>query len=114
MFASGMITRALDAFSNNLWNACSTALGYGEDLSVATHENAMKRDWVRSYNKFSDKWFNGDKQITSDMLKDVYNLHKWCKITSNIRDIDWTTELKEKKYTDADTLGSYCLCWWSL
>ena len=37
MFASGMITRALDAFSNNLWNACSTALGYGEDLSVATH-----------------------------------------------------------------------------
>ena len=73
MFASGMITRALDAFSNNLWNACSTALGYGEDLSVATHENAMKRDWVRSYNKFSDKWFNGDKQITSDMLKDVYN-----------------------------------------
>ena len=56
MFASGMITRALDAFNNNLWNACSmTALGYGEDLSIETHENAMKRDWVRSYNKFSDK-----------------------------------------------------------
>lgn len=106
MFASGMITRALDAFNNNLWNACSTALGYGEDLSVATHENAMKRDWVRGFNKFSDKWFNGDKQKTSDMLKDVYNLHKWCRITSNIREIEWTTELKEKRYTDADTLGA--------
>ena len=106
MFASGMITRALDAFNNNLWNACSTVLGYGEDLSNETHENAMKRDWVRSYKKFSDKWFNGDLQKTSDMLKDVYNLHKWCKIQQSIRDIDWVNELKEKKYTDVNTLGA--------
>jgi ribonucleoside-diphosphate reductase alpha chain len=106
MFASGMITRALDAFDNNLWNACSTALGYGEDLSVETHENAMKRDWVRSFKKFSSKWFDSNYQTTADMLKDVYNLHKWSKITSGIRNIDWTTELHEKRYTDADTLGA--------
>jgi len=106
MFASGMITRALDAFDNNLCNACSTALGYGEDLSTETHENAMKRDWVRSFKKFASKWFAGDMYITSDMLKDVYNLHKWSKITSNIRDIAWAAELHEKRYTDADTLGA--------
>ena len=106
MFASGMITRGLDAFNNNLWNACSTALGYGEDLSNETHENAMKRDWVRSYKKFTDNWFAGNMQQTSDMLKDVYNLHKWCKIQKSVRDIEWTTELKEKKFTDVDTLGA--------
>lgn len=105
MFASGMITRGLDAFDNNLWNACSTAMGYGENISNETHENAMKRDWVRSFKKFSSKWFD-NLQTTSDMLKDVYNLHKWCKINGSIREIDWVNELQQKRYTDANTMGA--------
>ena len=106
MFASGTITRALDAFNGNLWNACSTAQGWGEDLSVETHENAMKRDWVRGFKKFADKYFNGNLGITSDLLKDVYNLHKWNKIIGSVRDIDWSTELHEKRFTDANTMGA--------
>lgn len=106
IFASGTVTRALDAFNNNLWNACSTLMGYGENLSTETHENAMKRDWIRSCKKFANTYFDGDLQKTTDMLKDVYNLHKWYKINNNVREIDWSTELHEKRFTDVDTMGA--------
>ncbi len=106
LFASGLITRGLDAFNNNLWTATATAMGYGEDLSVESHENMGKRDWVRMFNKFAKNHFEGDIYKTSDMLKDVYNLHKWTRIVNNIKDIPWTEELKTKKFTDVDTLGA--------
>lgn len=106
MFASGTVTRALDAFNGNLWNACSTALGWGEDLSNETHDNAMKREWVRGFKKFANNYYNGDLQKTSDLLKEVYNLHKWCKIVSSIRSVNWVEELQKKRFTDVDTMGA--------
>ena len=51
VFASGMVVDALKCF-NNLWDACSTAKGFGEDISLETSENAIKRDWVRRFKKF--------------------------------------------------------------
>lgn len=33
IFASGLIVDALKAFNNNLWDACGTALGFGEKIS---------------------------------------------------------------------------------
>jgi ribonucleoside-triphosphate reductase len=108
LLASGLVTRALDAFNNNLWNAVSCAMGYGEDISAETHENAAKRDWVRMFNKFA-RHFGGDSNLTGDLLKDVYNLHKWVKITSVVENIDLRDYLKEKKFVDVDTLsGSSC------
>lgn len=46
------------------------------------------------------------KQKCSDCLKDVYNLHKWWKITSTAKPINWATDLGRKEFTDIDTLGS--------
>ena len=106
MFASGMITRGLEAFGNDLWRACNTALGFGEDLSVESHENAMKRDWVRSFTKFAKTYFSGNKDALATMLKDVYNLHKFEKITKNIRTIDFSKELSAKEFVEVDTLGA--------
>lgn len=40
MFASGLIVDGLNAFNNNLWNACDTVLGLGEKLEYKDDEVA--------------------------------------------------------------------------
>ena len=105
VFASGMVVDALKCF-NNLWDACSTAKGFGEDISLESSENAMKRDWIRRFDKFADNYLNSDKALAEHCLKDAYLLHKWNKIQSTLQTVDWKEDIKERKYTDVDTLGA--------
>ena len=105
VFASGMVVDALKCF-NNLWDACSTAKGFGEDISLETSENAMKRDWVRRFKKFGDNYLNSDAMAAEYCLKDAYLLHKWNKIQSTLKTVDWKEDIKERKYTDVDTLAA--------
>lgn len=194
MFASGLIERGLKAFNGDLWTACSTALGYGEDLSDA-HKDADKQEFVKNFKKFSRNFLgsglteedytiyntlrskitqlhthnsdlsaavnglttsislldleetdevyikilekvddfnfyidlNNDEIATqtaalaetkvykakassrntcANCLKDVYNLHKWWKITHAASDIDWATQLPPKEFTAVDTLAA--------
>jgi ribonucleoside-diphosphate reductase alpha chain len=105
VMASGLIVEALKCF-DNLWVACMTANGYGEDIAGDSHENTLKKDWVRRFNKFATNYFDGDVKKTEYCFKDVYLLHKWEKIQQTLSDIKWEDELKEVKYTDIDTLGS--------
>ena len=95
----------LDAF-DNLWNACSTAQGMGEDLSLETSDNAIKKDWVRRFNSFAENYLDGDLKQAEYCLKDSYLLHKWNKINKNFRPISWKDDLTEKRYTEVDTLGA--------
>jgi ribonucleoside-diphosphate reductase alpha chain len=46
------------------------------------------------------------KTECANCLKDVYNLHKWWKITSTTKPINWITDLGRKEFVDVDTLGS--------
>ena len=103
MFASGLIERGLNAFNSDLWTACNTALGFGEVLTDS-HKDSDKRDFVTSFHKFATNFTSVDK--CADCLKDVFNLHKWWKITSTAKDINWTTDLGRKEFVDIDTLGS--------
>ena len=105
VFASGMVVDALKCF-NNLWDACSTAKGFGEDLSLESSENAMKRDWIRRYGKFANNYLNSDTVLAEHCLKDAYLLHKWNKIQSTLKTVDWKEDIKERKYTDVDTLAA--------
>jgi len=105
VFASGMVVDALKCF-NNLWDACSTAKGFGEDISLESSENAMKRDWIRRFDKFADNYLKSDKALAEHCLKDAYLLHKWNKIQSTLKTVDWKEDIKERKYTDVDTLGA--------
>lgn len=104
MLASGLVVDALHAFDNNLWNACATARGYGDNLVVST-ENVLKIDWVRRFKKFALNYFKGDEEITSHCLKDMYNLHKWERIQHSLKGIDWVSELTDKVELDIDTMG---------
>ena len=105
VFASGMVVDGLKTF-DNLWNACSTAQGYGEDLTLDDSSTAMKKDWVRRFHNFADNYLNGDMKKAEYCLKDAYLLHKWKKIQANLQQVDWAEDITEKKYTDVDTLGA--------
>ena len=105
IFASGMVVDSLKAF-DNLWNACSTAQGMGEDITIESSENALKKDWVRRFKAFSDNYMEGDIKKTEYCLKDAYLLHKWQKIQSNLKPIQWVEDITQKKYTDIDTTGA--------
>ena len=105
VFASGMVVDGLKAF-DNLWNACSTAQGYGEDLTLDDSSTVMKKDWVRRFHNFADNYLDGDMKLAEYCLKDAYLLHKWKKIQANLQQVDWAEDITEKKYTDVDTLGA--------
>ena len=105
VFASGMVVDGLKAF-DNLWNACSTAQGFGEDLSLDDSTNAIKRDWVRHFNNFAENYLDGDIKKAEYCLKDAYLLHKWKKIQANLKQVDWSADLQEKKFTEIDTIGA--------
>lgn len=105
IFASGMVVDALKVF-DNLWTACATAVGMGEDISIESSENSAKRDWIRRFNAFADNYLDGDIKKTEYCLKDSYLLHKWNKIQKNLKPVDWKNDLTEKVYTDVDTIGA--------
>ena len=106
MFASGLIVEALRAFDENLWAACEHALGIRPVPTTLSHKTIYAIDWIRRADKFATKYFDGDVKKMTYCLKDVQNLHKWEKITKNMVDIDWAKELKEKEFTDIDTMGA--------
>ena len=106
MLASGLIVDALHAFNQNLWLACDTAMGIGENLDKENSEHFYKRDWVRRANKFANNYFDGDLQKMTFCLKDCYNLHKWNTINKNMTPINFATDLMKQSYVDVNTLGS--------
>jgi ribonucleoside-triphosphate reductase len=103
LFTSALIEAGLNAFNNDLWTACSTAMGFGEKLTE-NHTDLFKRDFVRRFNKFA-KNFESTEEC-ANCLKDVYNLHKLWRINKNIKGIDWVKELTKKSYVDIDTMGA--------
>ena len=105
IFASGMVVDSLKCFTN-LWDACACAKGFGEDISLESSDNAMKRDWVRRFRKFAENYLNSDNNLAEHCLKDAYLLHKWNKIQSTLQQVDWKEDITEKKFTDVDTLAA--------
>lgn len=106
MFASGLIVDGMHAFNDNLWTACSTAMGMGEELSEDDSKDLTKRDWVRRFKKFANNYFEGDVKKASYCLKDAYNLHKWEGITRNLKFVDFSMDLSQQSYTEVDTMGA--------
>lgn len=134
VFASGLIVDGLSAFDANLWRACDTVLGFGEDLSygeelvaptyptkkktnkaLAEYFQAneiydawfSKSDWVRRVKQFSDRYFDGDLKRATYCIKHVSLWKTWCDLSREYVEIDWSTvqELNES-FVNADTLGA--------
>jgi ribonucleoside-diphosphate reductase alpha chain len=104
LFASGLIVDGLHAFNDDLWNACDIVLGR---RAIEEDAGPLRRDWIRRAIKFANNYFGGDTGKMTHCLKDVYNYHKWVKITSQLKDVDWDSELsKAEMLIDVDTIGA--------
>lgn len=106
MFASGLIVDGLQAFNNNLWVACDTAMGFGSVIDETDSADLLKRDWIRRAKAFANNYFNGDVTRMTFCLKDCFNLHKWESIMHTMKDIDFSNQLSSKKFTEVDGLGA--------
>jgi ribonucleoside-diphosphate reductase alpha chain len=103
LFASGLIVDGLSVF-NTLWEACSSAQNDSDENSQEKLDS--QADWIRRFYKFADTYFDGNLKTTEYCLKDVYLLHKWCKIRDNYKSVSFTNDIKEIKYTDIDTISA--------
>lgn len=104
MFASGLIVDALHVFNGDLWKACDSVL-----YNIEFEENSdtvLKKDWVRRFKKFANNYLENDYKQSSYLLKDVYLLHKWNKITKTLTDIDWSNAELKPHYTEIDSTGA--------
>ena len=131
VFASGLIVDGLHAFEDNLWRACDTALGFGENLdndpespefpkkptvkllkeywTKSEEYNSWfdKVDWIRRVKQFADRYFDGDVRRATYCLKHVSLWKTWCDLKREYKEIDWTSIIEEhESHVDADTLGS--------
>lgn len=131
VFASGLIVDGLAAFNSNLWRACDTVLGFGEDLSNAQEkveypskktnkelaEYFIKRegydewfnkiDWVRRVVQFSERYFDKDVKRATYCLKHVSLWKTWCDLKREYIEIDWESQIEDsEQYVNADTLGA--------
>lgn len=97
--ASGLIVDGLHAFNNNLWRACDTVLGIGEDLSENIQEPQyptkrnnkqlaeyflekeryeelfLKKDWVRRVKKFASKHYDFNEQKYNEYEAELKRLN---------------------------------------
>lgn len=106
MFASGLIVDGFHAFNKDLWSACDSVNGWGAKLDEEDSGDLLKRDWVRRAKNFTNNYFGGDILEMTNCLKDCYNLHKWKTIERTMKNIDFSTALKEKMFVDVSTMGA--------
>lgn len=107
ILSSGLVVDGLKAFDNNLWDACSCVLGYGEmlrehmdepqfpvkngytdkqfakrlveyyDMNEEYERWFLKRDWVRRVHQFAERYFS-DVEESLRLRKATYCLkHAW-------------------------------------
>ena len=131
VFASGLIVDGLHAFDKNLWAACDTVLGFGEQLGVyfpkpeypikKTNKDIAnyflareeydawfaKTEWVRRVIQFGERYFNNDVRRATYCLKHVSLWKTWIDLSREYKEIDWENAIEEyETYVAADTLGA--------
>ena len=112
LFASGIIEEAMMSYGD-LWKACATALGYGEDLNekkLLEHEELHRQNklnWIARVKKFAKKYYGNDVKKVTYLLKDVYNWKLWYDIVKEHKKVDYT-ELYEGSNTTNGTQEVAC------
>jgi hypothetical protein len=131
VFASGLIVDGLRAFDNNLWKACDTALGYGEDITKELTEPTypikrnnkelanyfiekekyeemfLKQDWVRRVKQFSERYFSGDLRKSTYCLKHVSLWKTFCDLSREYQDVPWEDAIEiDESLVAVDTLAA--------
>lgn len=131
IFASGLVVDGLHAFDDNLWKACDTVLGHGEEIPKKMSEPHypktrnykdlagyfeqkdkydgwwQKTDWIRRVNQFAERYFNKDVRKATYCLKHVSLWKRWVDLKREYKDIDWESVIEERReLVDAGSLAA--------
>ena len=126
VLGSGLVVDGLAAFDDNLWNACSAALGYGEKLEEIDEpqypkqrsykqlaeyfeqcQHFAKTDWIRRVKQFAARYMDNDLKRTTHCLKHLAIWKDWCDLSREYKEINWTDHQEERQeFVNADTLAS--------
>jgi ribonucleoside-triphosphate reductase len=117
VFASGLVVRALRAFDDNLYAACDTALGYGENIEETmaklvsegikdleeierqAAKQVQKSKWVEQITKFAKNYFDGDIRKATYCLKDVDAWKTWVDLEREYKTVPWDDFYEETDNT---------------
>lgn len=107
VFASGLIVDGLHAFKNNLWDGCMHALTDGEYIEKYEIDEFRALDWIRRVKQFADRYFEGNVEKVTYLLKDVATWKKWVDLNREYSSIDWSEVVEEKEsLIDVNTMGA--------
>ena len=59
----------------------------------------QKKDWVRRFKQFADRYSEGDLRKTSYLLKDVSNFKKWLDLNRTYLEVPWEELIEEEDNT---------------
>jgi len=103
-----LIYKGKIAFNGDLWRACDTLLGWGEDLTTIEDKADMswKQNWVSEVKRYAGLYFDNNLHLVSDYMKDCYNASRWDTIIENYTTVDLKNAKKSQTYTEVDTMGA--------
>lgn len=111
VFASGLIVHAHLAFGGNLYDACSSLLGYGQKYNipefdinnsnsfVESDEIYKKVRWIAQAKKFALRHFNNDLTKMTHCLKSVDAWKTWCDLKRTYIKVPWEEFYEEQDNT---------------
>lgn len=106
LFAAGLIVDGLQAFDNNLWDACNHINIKDLPVEGTRLQVLIKKDWIRRARQFAKRYFKGDIKTMTYCLKDLHLYHKWVEVIRETKVIDFTVLNTRPEYIDVNTLGA--------
>ena len=109
LWCSGLIELALNAFENNLWEACD----YVSMNQAKENDSQDKLVFITKVKNFAGKYFNGDIKRLTYCMKDVYNWKLYCDLFNTFKKVDYTQLLEVEDNTagieEVSCAGGACL-----
>jgi ribonucleoside-triphosphate reductase (thioredoxin) len=102
LFASGLIERALDSFSGNLWKACDYLLGLN-GIPIKTDEMYNFKEKAQ---QFANRYCSGDVKKLCYLMKDVFLWKRWLDLKREYKDVDWSLFHEEGDNVDYQDEGA--------
>ena len=111
--ASGVICAALEAYDNDLWDACNDVIynkeiEFEKQLKECYNKNLeQKIKWIKQAKRFADKYIEGDYKRMTYLLKDVCNWKLFLDLKRQWQPIPWDDATEDEEVeVDIDTLGA--------
>jgi len=118
IWCSGLIELGLQAFDNNLWDACDFVLKCQDEdainhLGLKNYTNgaikqmmsdlniaSLKIQFLVKFNKFAKNYFSNDIKRLTYCIKDVYNWKLYNDLLRNFKKMDYSLMVEKEDYTN--------------